>query len=75
MVKLSDLYPGIKDSKEYCILAYLFYGFSIDLISLLTGVHKKSLYDIKYQWTSRFKDMGKDGEPFVKLLTTSRPRL
>ena len=75
MVKLSYLYPDIKESKDYGILAYLFYGFSIDLISLLTGVHKKSLYDIKYQWTSRFKDMGKDSEPFVKLLTTSRPRL
>lgn len=74
MVKLSDLYPGIKDSKEYCILAYLFYGFSLDLTSLLTGIHKKSLYNIKYQWSNRFKELGEEGKPFLKLLNPSRPK-
>lgn len=74
MVKLSDLYPGIKDSKEYCILAYLFYGFSLDLTSLLTGIHKKSLYNIKYQWSNRFKELGEEGELFLKLLNPDRPK-
>ena len=74
MLKLSDLYPGIKDSKEYCILAYLFYGFSLDLTSLLTGIHKKSLYNIKYQWSNRFKELGEEGELFLKLLNPDRPK-
>ena len=84
--ELNDCYNGVMDNllayfpdmkpndTSYGMLAYWFYGFSHDLISLLIGVHRKSLYDIKYQWSKRFKEMGKDGEQFIKLLPAVRSK-